>query len=190
MGLQDITPDSGSSSSSSSGSSSSGSSSDGRHAGTTRQTLSGVSPDDFPVGVVKTPYLIVRETDTGYESIFYPETPQVEVTYEWYGKFSYDRRADEERIVWDRDTFELLERRVEQSQGANLRQAMKDEPERGLRLIRMAANIKIEQRYTTTESCPVCGSAIDARHHEYETVGQRRVCTDHPVEDLSHAGLL
>jgi len=186
MGLSDLTPDSSSSSSSSSGSSSGSS----RNAGTTRETLTGVDPDDFPVGVVKTPYLIVRETDEGMESIFYPETPQVEVTYEWYGKFSYDRRADEERIIWDRDTFELLEYRVEQSQGADLREALKDEPERGLRLIRMAANKEIEGRYTTTESCPVCGSDIDARHDEYETVGKRRVCPDHTVEDLAQADLL
>lgn len=185
MGLGDLTPSKGSSSSSSGSSS------------TSRQTLTGVGPSDFPVLVAQTPYLLIKENDEGeLEAHWYPHTPEVEMRYDWYTDAELENlghlRKHEgwTRWFWTEDSYKQIERRVEEKTGHELRPLLNEDPEKALKLIKRAANQYAAEKREPLERCPVCREKLHVIYDDYEIVDNRRVCTNHTVEELAAADLL
>jgi len=213
MGLADLDPDSSTSTSSSSaggGAASGGATSDSRAAmgssGDSKyrdrdRPVSRVSPDEFPVQLHKTPYLVIFDTQEGLEPVFYPETEKRTVTFTDYGKYEYDLFEDEAKVIWTEDRYDLYEWRSEPSRvdltrdpdGEDydtLRRLLKDHTRAGLREMRRVEDQDVDQGVSQTERCGVCNQTLHVRYDSYEVVGGRRVCPDHTVEDLGHAGLV
>lgn len=185
MGLGDLTP----SKESSSGGSSSSST-------VSRQTLSGVEPSDFPVHVAKTPYLLIKEIDGEYEVLRYPETPEVDVRYDWYSDSQLEHlgylREHEgwTRWFWTREEYSRVKRRVKEKLGFDLKELLRDDPEGALDAIRLAANERIAQKVEPTERCAICSTKLHVIYDDWEMVNRRRVCQNHTVKDLAEADLL
>lgn len=181
MGLGDITPskESGSPDTSSSGSST-----------TSRMTLSGVSPGDFPVTVAKTPYLIIAETDEGYEDIWYPETPELNVEYSWYGEFDYLPNDNWCKVFWTEDQFNAFSSRVEKHLELDLKELIKEDTQEGVRALRATANDYLDLNIDETVDCAVCSEALHPRYDDTEMVNNRRVCVNHTVTELKQSGLI
>lgn len=175
---------------SSSTSSSSGGSSTSRH------TLQGVSPSDFPVYVAETPYLVIKEADGEIEVVRYPETPEVEIRYDWYSDCDFENagyfRENEgwKRWFWTRGEYMRIKRRVQERLGYDLKEILEEQPEKALDVIRMAANQKIAQKVEPKERCPVCSGRLHVLHDEWEIVDNRRVCSSHNVKELAAADLI
>lgn len=186
MGLADLTPASDAGSNGKSSSSSS----------TGRWTLTGVSPSDFPVYVNKMPYLVLRETEDGWDYLQHPETPVIQVRFDWYGDYNFENvghfRKHEgwRRWWWSEESFQTYSRKVEKELNEDLRLMLKERPHKVVGALEMAANTVLMERRIPTESCPVCGTDIHVLHDEYETINRRRVCSDHTVRDLANADLL
>jgi len=187
MGLADLTPSKGKKGS---GSSSGGSSSSGRW------TLTGVSPSDFPVYKKEKPYLIILEQDGEWGFLQYPETPTVELRFDWYSDSEFENegyfRETEgwRRWFWSREEYLRIKRRVQAQLDLDLMEILRERPHKALEVIKMAANPDYAAKLEPTERCPVCSERIHVIYDEYEVVNNRRVHLDHNVRDLAEADLL
>lgn len=191
MGLGDLEPDDTTSSNNTNSSGGSANRSSSSSSSTSRQTLSGVGPGDFPVSVVRTPYLIIRETDGGYEDLWYPETPQIEVEYDWYSSFDYDLKKGERKVLWTEGQFKTLALKVQEYEEVELRSLIKEDTEKGLTALRNAAQSQLDSGSPDkTTGCAVCGERLHPYYDDYETVNRSRVCTNHTAQELVNTGVL
>lgn len=198
MGLQDIQEEAQSNTSSSSSSSSSGGG--GRTYQDGLNIPNGTGPDDFPIIAKACPQHLIRERPEseggGLEYLTYPDTPTVFMEADWYGCWDFEdlQPGEWERWWWSDEEFKYHCHTVADVHDANLVEELKDDPERGLHLLRSAANqYQSESRKKEAQyerDCAVCGETLHTIWDQCTEVGDRIACDNHTVGDLKAADLI
>lgn len=96
-----------------------------------------------------------------------------------------------ERYWMDWDSVRLLAHNVEKQLGADFWTLVKQDPEKALRAVKEAAQLKGTSREVPqTRDCAVCGEELHDIYGDYQEVNHKRVCSDHSVEELTEADIL
>lgn len=95
-----------------------------------------------------------------------------------------------EFIIEGKDTFRRLKDTINKQAQEDLNDLLKSDPERALKLCRLARGSGEGAKQSAQQTCPVCKQKINPFKDEYERIGEKVIHRNHSVGDLADAGLI
>lgn len=134
---------------------------------------------------------------SGYDSIVYPDTPELTFKQSWYGKdwkLNEEPPANWKEVWWSKEALKIDCHKVQDVLGVDLRKLIREDPEAALEALREArANYESENdadEASKRQRCAVCRDLIHLYYGDYERLENKVVCDTHTMKEMSDAGVL
>lgn len=155
------------------------------------------SSSGFPRTQKRCPRVVLIMDDNEHELIKYPETEPLTWEQTWHSqpwKLAEEPPLTWDRVWWSEDKYKLDKLKVKEVIGADLEEALKNNPDRAKQILSDArAGYESESqahKASQIRKCGVCSEDIHLLYDSYEEVNNKAVCSEHTIEELAAADLI